>query len=681
MTSEVCYTCQEKPFISYKFKIRKDKENLIKNSIEKTSHCHRMCPECLIRFIFIRHITLFERPVKEYKFICPCGNGDISLTYEQLIDLFQNKTIMNLQQKKENKCNSHNKVIEKFCQDCKIDICEQCMSESIEKHYNHRIEDKKIMYEKLKSFFGSLNLKNPTFHSFMENFNNICKKFRDILEKNYNDILITLDQIINSLIDFRAKYSVHYKEKVINSVQTLKILKMFYSNYYYDIHKAENGTDYKIYKYLNQINYELDEVKFVNNKTSALDRLNIIKDNCNYLNENLNAILDINYSFRKVPNGYRKYQSILRCDDKNVKQIMKIDEHRIITFGDSYINCFEDNKGEFSPISKIRVKEKITSILLLKTRNLLTSFGKSSHFNIQEWVINDNYTNTKSDSNDDSILNKSINDLESMDNIDLSLIRSETYDNFNEKALSNQVISNNSLYKKSNSFVSNHKDDINVMVEMSDSMFASGGKDKRIIIWELDKISKKYQIFQEITKEYKNLTLKNEIKNMIYLYDGRLVSTDTSSIYIWYINPSSFDNPDGFYSFQQKINSNMANITAIYQVREGYLIFGTNTSNLEIWNDIDGKYQLFQNMNLKINEINAINQLKDNRIIVGSKGGFIKILELKKNAENQKVEYQLNEYIKSIYGLPINCMECFEDGSFIVGQKTKLHVWKNNESI
>ena len=88
-----------------------------------------------------------------------------------------------------------------------------------------------------------------------------------------------------------------------------------------------------------------------------------------------------------------------------------------------------------------------------------------------------------------------------------------------------------------------------------------------------------------------------------------------------------------------------------------------------------------QSMNLKISEITDINQLKDNRIITTSNKGFIKILELKSNLETQKNEYILSEYIKTINGLPINCIECFEDGSFIVGQKTTLHVWKNNESI
>ena len=677
MSSDLCYLCKEKPTLSYKFKIPKDDDIIKNNSLDNLSHCHRMCPECLIRHIFIRYITIFEKPSKEYNFKCPCGIGYINLTYEQLLDLFQNKTIINLHNKKEKVCQSHNKIFGKFCKDCKVDICELCMNETIEKHYNHRIEDKTVLYEKLKNFFSTINLKNNSFQIFMANCNNICQKFREVLEKNYNDILISIDKIINSLIDFRAKYSVHYKEKVINSVQTLKILKMFYSNYYYDIHKAEKGNDFKIYKYLNQINYELDEVNFINNKTSALERLNKIKESCDYLNENINAILDINYCFRKVPNGFRKYQSVQRCDEKNLKQILKVDEHKIITCGESfYLKCLEDNNGEFSEISKIQLKGKITSILLFKAGNMLTSYGKNEDFNIQEWVINENFSNIKSDNTEDTTLNKSINESEINENISLTLNKSVSLEPSTiDKNSINQISINNCLYEKANSFYSEHKDDINVMVEMSNSMFASGGKDKQIIIWEKDKISKKYKIFQKIS-------LKKEIIIMVYLYDKRLVSCDPSSIYIWYINPSKNNNPNGYYSIQQKINtSNIGQITSLYQVREGYLIFGTDNSFLEVYNDLDGKYQLLQNTNIKMQAINAINQLKDNRIIVAGNQGNIKIMELKKNSENDKYEYQLNEDIKSIRGLPINCVECFDDGSFIVGQKTTIHIWKNNESI
>ena len=682
-SSDLCYLCSEKPYISYKYKIIGDKDSAKKSTKEKITHCHRMCPECLIRYIFIKYITLFEKPAKEYMFICPCGKGNITLTYEQIIDLFQNKTVSNLQKKEEKKCGSHGKVFTKFCKDCKKDVCDLCLNESTEKHYNHRIEDKKVLYDKLKNFFNSINLKNHTFQKFMENFNYICAKFREILEKNYNDILISIDKIINSLIDFRAKYSVHYKEKVINNVQTLKLLKMFYSNYYYDIHKAENVSDFKIYKYLNQINYELEEVNLTFNKTNAVEKLNQIKECSDYLNKNINDILDIKYSFRKVPNGYRKYQSIQRCDDKNLKTIKKIDEYKILTNGEGYyMNYLEDYNGEFSVVSKIPVKDKITAILLIKGGSLLTSFGKASHYNIQEWKINENFSNIRGEKQEkereNSILNSSFNNNEIEDD---PINRAQTVDFSISKTSFSQNLLNNNLYERATSFDSTHKDDITAMIEMSDSMFATAGNDKRIVIWEKDKQSKKYKVFQTITKENEKISLHNPIKQLIFLYNKYLVSSDEKTVFIWSINPSKIENSNGLYSLRQKVNSINGDITCLCQVREGYLIFGTKSSHIEVLNEVDGKYQFMQSIKGSIFGINCLGQLKDNRIIIGSNKGFIKIFELKLDPETQKIEYQLSEYIKSINGLPINCLECFEDGSFIVGQKTTLHIWKNNESI
>ena len=692
-SSELCYLCNEKPYISYKYKKIRNKESARKSSSEEPTHCHRMCPECLIRYIFIKYITLFEKPSKEYMFICPCGKGNITLTYEQIIDLFQNKTVSNLQKKEEKKCNSHGKIFTKFCKDCKEDVCDLCLNESTEKHYEHRIEDKKVLYDKLKNFFNSINLKNHTFQKFMENFNYICAKFREILEKNYNDILISLDKIINSLIDFRAKYSVHYKEKVINNVQTLKLLKMFYSNYYYDIHKAENVSDFKIYKYLNQINYELEEVNLIFNKINAVEKLKEIKECSDYLNKNINDILDINYCFRKVPNGYRKYQSIQKCDDKNLKTIKKIDEYKILTNGESYyMNYLEDYNGEFSVVNKIPVKDKITAILLIKGGSLLTSFGKKSHYNIQEWKINENFSNVRGEklekekekeSKESSPLNSSFN----LNDIDDGFInRSQTIDlslSLSKSSVTQNLLNNN-LYERATSFDSTHKDDITVMIEMSDSKFATAGNDKRIVIWEreIDKHNNtKYKIFQTITKENEKISLYNPIKHLIFLYNKNLVSSDEKTIFIWSVNPSKIENANGLYSLKQKINSTNGDITCICQVREGYLIYCIKNTHIEILNEIDGKYQLMQSIKGGSGIINCISQLKDNRIIIGTEKGIIKIFELKPDQETQKVEYQLSEYIKSIIGLPINCMEVFDDGSFIVGQKTTLHIWKNNESI
>ena len=101
--SSKCFMCKENPSTSYKFKKsieNNSTENCLNSIKEGPIYCHRICPECLIRYIFINYITLFQKPSKNYTFICPCKEGKLNLSYEQLIDVFQNKTFDNLQKKK-----------------------------------------------------------------------------------------------------------------------------------------------------------------------------------------------------------------------------------------------------------------------------------------------------------------------------------------------------------------------------------------------------------------------------------------------------------------------------------------------------------------------------------------------------------------------------------------------------
>ena len=217
MEEKICYFCNEPSSNIYKFKkdINNDAErNTLNNKNNTINYCHFICPECLIRLIFVKYINIFAEPSENYNFYCTCNEGKLNLSYLQLIDVFQKKTIDNLKKKKEQKCKKHNKNYSKYCKDCNVDICEECIKESYKDHLNHRIEDKTILFEKLKKFFAVLNLRYYNFKTFMDNFNNICKKYKENLESNFNDTLIFIDKILNDLIDFRAKISVYYKEKI-----------------------------------------------------------------------------------------------------------------------------------------------------------------------------------------------------------------------------------------------------------------------------------------------------------------------------------------------------------------------------------------------------------------------------------------------------------------------------------
>ena len=73
--------------------------------------------------------------------------------------------------------------------------------------------------------------------------------------------------------------------------------------------------------------------------------------------------------------------------------------------------------------------------------------------------------------------------------------------------------------------------------------------------------------------------------------------------------------PNEDFSLQQKISSHSGDINAIIQVREGYLVYGTSTSCINVLSEANGSYKQIQSINLKMNVINCIKQLKDNRVI------------------------------------------------------------------
>ena len=678
--SSLCYMCKEDSSTWYKF-IKDKSTNIHSNSKDNSSYCHKICPECLIQYIFIKDLKIFEKTTNDYEFVCPFCSGKLILTYEQLIDVFQNKIFDNLQKKKEKNCKKHNKnnknnkkeQKELFCKDCNIDICSGCYKENKDEHSKHKIEDRSILLQKYKKFFELLNLKFKNFKDFMENFNKICKKFKEIFEKNYNNILSSIDEIINDLIDLRANYSVFYKEKVVSNVQTLKILKLFYSNFYYDVKKAEN--DIKIYKYINQINFEIDDIIPVEKK-EHLKKLDEIKINVKFLKDNYNEIFDINYKFQKIPDGYRKYHSISRCDEKLIKSIFKIDEERIITFGNS-INLMEAKKGGFEINKGVKVlknfaKDTITSFLMFKNGNILTAHGKNKNFNIYEWI--------KNSQNDDRFGVKFINYIDEdcySNSNKMDIGRVNTFE-LNKRTIScsSLPVNNNALYKLENSFLSPYKDNINSMIEIDENTFVSVVKEKIIIIWKKNKQSKKFEIFQTITAKTPN-SHKEPIQLLLCLYNKSFISCDINTIKIWGIVDNQ-DNQKQLYDIQQTIkfnNDNKDALTSIFQIRDGDLISGSKNSIIEIWKEIDNKYTSVQNINLNINSITCINQLKDDRIIICSNKGYIRIL-IKINDM-----YKINESIDTIHGMPISCIACFDDDSFIIGQNTTLHVWRNYKSF
>ena len=666
-----CYLCKEVVSPLYNFTLDENNNNFLTVRNKKKSNiCHQLCPECLIRHIFLNEMEIFEKVRSDNDFTCPCSKGKINLNYDQLMDIFQNKIYLSLHKKKK-KCKIHNKEYTNYCKDCNVEICDECSNSLEDEHLEHNIISKSEYIVKLKKFLSNAPVKYKKFEDFMEKMKIIGEKYKELLEDNFNENLILMDKIINNLIDFRTKYSVYYKKKVINGVHYLKILKMFYSNYFFDKSRAEKSDDINLYKYLNMISYELDDVQLIKNEES-IQKLNEIMNNITFLSGKIDNLLEINYKFSHVSKNFKIFQQIR--DFHKITSLVKINDSTILTGGEGReLNYWEEKNSEFVKVASIST-DKISYILLLRNENILTSYGKNTHYTIQLWQHKKNNT-----PNNNADLAPDINNNQNLPE-KLSLRHSVTVlNNYSSRETiagisrdSNFSLNNpqntNFPYEKTFSFLSNHKGDITTMIEINDKMFATGAMDNKIFIWKEDDLGK-YKIFQEL----KNIN--DSISCMLLLFDCRIVSGTSNNIYIWHNPADSISNPSGKYSMQSKLNLPGEKVLSLYQIREGTLISGSSKSILTIWDEIDSVHKKMLKIDLKMQDIIAINQLSDKKIIAGAISGIIKIL--KKEGD----QVTCVESIQKKINLEIKCIECFESGGFISAQNNSIIIWKNRENF
>ena len=668
-----CYVCDEEVSILYNFTSINENNNnytLSKNK-ENSIICHRICAKCLVRHIFLNEIKVFEKDSMNNSFTCPCTKGKINLDYERLMDVFQNAIFQNLLKKKKKKCEIHAKEFTNYCKNCNVEICEECSNSLYGEHFQHNIITKTEYINKLKIFLSLAPVKYKNFGEFMEKLRIISEKFKELLEKNFNENLKLIDKMINNLIDFRTKYTLFYKKKVINGVRNLKIIKLFYSNYFFDKSRSEKSEDINLHKYLNMINYELDDIKLIKNE-ECNQKLNEIMNNITYLNSKTENLLEINYQFYEVPKNFKIFQQISKCDSQKITSMIRLNDSTILTGGEGCsLNYWEEKNNKFIKTASFPT-DKISCILLLKNENILTSYGKNTHYTIQLWKPNQNY------SFDDFLIITNINqempeklslkNINKVSNINNKNTRETIAVTSKENNLSLKNLQNNFPYEKTISFLSNHTDDITSMIEINSEMFATSALDNKIFIWKEDEHGK-YKIFQEING------INDSVNCMFLLYDNRLISGTSDTIYIYHNIEDNITNPNGKFLLQQKLNLPDEKILCLFQIKEGLLISGSNKSILTFWDEIKDVYKPIQKMDLKISNIIAINQLSDKRVIVGSILGKIKIL--KKEGE----KFVENECILRIQNFEIKCIECFESGGFVSAQNNSMIIWKNRENF
>lgn len=623
--NKICLICKEKVSPLYDFSCQ-----------------HKICPRCLIRHMFINNMKDFEK--QNQKIIkCSKCNGTMKLNLEQILDIFHHKAIMD-QHKNKNKCEIHNNEKDFFCIDCKIYVCKKCTDEKENIHKFHNIISNKLFADKLRYYNSKLKIKYPAYETFVNHINQFGEKFKSLIEGSYDTTIKQLDNVINYLIDYRVKYVTNYKDTLKFGIQTVKILKFFYLNYYYDLEKGKKIDDIFLLKYLNDIKYELDDV-ILNHDIDTLIKIEEIKKNVNILKERLNNILKINFKFTEISDKYTEIQKIENANSKTIISLIKLRNNKIITGGKEYTSkIWGEKNNEYYKESEIPT-DKLTCLLELKNGYILSASSKEMNYTIHIWKEIDK---SKINLND---FPKSLNTSFSSRSSRLSRTSIRTI----PLKKNNNVVYN---YEKIGTF-GGHENVITMMIELNNNKLVTSSLDKKIIIWEF-----KNDFFEN------KQTLKSHsegVYTLILLYDGRLVSGgNDNKIIIW-------KEENNLFNIMQKFSHN-ERVISLFQLKDGKICSGGKLGNLYIWKEIDGFFQnvfTFKNNN---SEITVIKQLNDGRLVVAYKGGLIKILQNEKEDKFIESEELKGNEDEHIYGLLL-----LNDEIICSSHNSSLIFWKNRK--
>lgn len=553
---------------------------------------HKMCTQCLIRIIFINHIQDFEIPgAKVIK--CPCGteNGMVTLEMNHIFNLFKTKTINDTKKQKKNVCQLHDKAPkEYYCKECGVIVCKLCSEVKDNEHFEHRIEKILDYAKKIKYYLDKIQMKYKSYKDFSDNLEKIGQKFKEIIEGTYNSTLQTIDNCLQTLNLFRSEYVSNYQKKLEIGVFTLKILKLFYLNYYYDFDKATKSNDINLIKYINDINYELDDVE-INHNLGINQKLSDVYKVLEEVKKSSESCLKLSFIFSKVPRNFIKLQTIEQAHKKLVTSLVQVNQEKFISGSSDYsIKYWEEKENLFSnTYTKSEFTGQIVNLTMLQDGRILSSSAKDN--NIRVWKEDESglvcdQTLTGHDS-PIAVIIQLLDKRVVSGSLDKSIIIWEEQEGCFQ------------IQQK----LTKHTQGVYAIICLFDSRLSSGDGNGRILIW------------QERGGTYNSteiLNQKERIRTLCQLKDTRILSGgDEIIIYVW-------KQVDEFYQLEQKVKGHSGVVNLIILLRDGRFASASKDKSIIIWESGQkGKIKQSEQLIGHNNGVYSIIQLMDGRLCTG----------------------------------------------------------------
>ena len=602
MDEKNCFRCGNKAFI-----------NDINYQMENCFHLY--CVNCIFQDIFINSLNNINS-LDSFKVQCACDHGYCIISIDSMEELFSKKYTVDSQEIKEKQYCLKHKDIEKslFCKTCKMYVCPKCTSinnnnneendgvtlksvlsygdiNNDNEHESHNVVVAEELCNKYKDFLKDIQIQSKTANEFVEKFNCEINVYELELEKEIDTTLNQIDQIIEKLYNIKEEYSKIIEKKYSNCNKLLKIIKLFYANYYLDYENRLNISDVFKLQYLKNVNYEFDKLEFVKeDKENSLEKLLInIKGEVNKINIKKDNYTNYNFNFKQISRKFNPIQKLIG-HRQMINSIIQLHDGRLLTGSSDYkMKFWEEQGGRF--IDTLTISELTGDILCLyelKDLRIISTIKTSGAMKI--W--------NKKKEEETYELTLTLSEHKNSVTSILQLSDEKLITGSKDKTIRLWDIYENSF--RCTQILKDHTDGVYSLCELIGRRFASGSEDKTIRIWEENK-----GLFNQVKILNDH---KSRVRTLIQTKNGFLISGADKVIIIYKLEEDIFKKIE-------TINAHSSYITRLIYLSDGKIASASRDTHIKIWNfGKNGEMILSEILKEHTHTVYDIIELKDGRL-------------------------------------------------------------------
>ena len=517
------------------------------------SECrHMYCIQCLYRLIIVNHINEIDKS-EVIRIRCRnCDKGGyLDMTLGQISDFLREK--INDDRRGRQNCEQHpEEELNFFCKTCQMNICKECRID----HSQHEMIECAIYAKKYRQYLSNLPLTYKSLEDFVEKFDKKANEFKNEIEEDFTQTITNIDDLIKNLVRLKKEYAEVIKKKLEKGLLILKIIKIFYSNFYLDLQKKDTCTDIFLLKYLKDINFEFKDFTLSHNQDVLNGIQSILKEKSETLTKSKDDLLNITCSFTEIARSFQNVGKLSK-HKKAVTSIIRLKDGRLLTGSRDYtIRFWEERDGTF--VNTETINEFTGCVQYL--------------FQCEDGQI----LSSCQDNNTIRIWNKK----EGKYTCELTLSEHKDYVTSIMQMSDGKLVTaskdkticiweqNNRFFKKKHTLVE-HDDAVYSVVEISCGRIASASDDNTIRIWE--EIDSKFKCIQILQGH------KKGVRALCFLKDGRLASgSEDTTVKLWKYDKEKWE-------CVVTLTDNSTGITKIIQLQDGRIVTASRGGTVRVF--------------------------------------------------------------------------------------------------